>query len=234
MTRPHPRRPVWLLDLDNTLHDAGTHVFPRINQAMTDYVARRLSLPHDEASALRVHYWRRYGATLLGLIRHHDVDPHEFLREAHPFPDLHRLVARDHGLRQVLRRLPGRKIVVTNGPAAYAAGVLRALGVAPLVDDLIPIEAMRFAGRFMPKPSRTMMRKLVARLRVPAGRCVLVEDSVDNLRAARACRLRTVLVTGHGARTAGAPPAARAGRGRRIDVQVQSVGQLPRIVHRLP
>jgi len=234
MNRPSARRPVWLLDLDNTLHDAGTHVFPRINQAMTDYVARTLELSHDEASALRVHYWRRYGATLLGLVRHHGIDPHEFLREAHPFPDLHRLVARDHGLRQVLRRLPGRKIVVTNGPAAYAAGVLRALGIAPLVDDLIPIEAMRFAGRFMPKPSRAMMRKLIARLRVPAGRCVLVEDSADNLRAARACRVRTVLVTGHGARAPDTSRLRRAGRGRCIDVQVQSVGQLPRIVHRLP
>ncbi len=229
----HTRQPVWLLDLDNTLHDAGTHVFPRINRAMTDYVARTLALPHDEASALRVHYWRRYGATLLGMIRHHDVDPHEFLREAHPFPDLHLLVARDHGLRQALRRLPGRRIVVTNGPADYAAGVLRALGVAPLIDGLVSIEAMRFAGRFMPKPSRTMLRKLVARLRVPAARCVLVEDSADNLRAARACRLRTVLVTGHGDRPAGAAGLPRAGRGRRIDVQVQSVAQLPRIVHRL-
>lgn len=126
-------------------------MFPRINQAMTDYVARRLALPHDEASALRVHYWRRYGATLLGLIRHHDVDPHEFLREAHPFPDLHRLVARDHGLRRVLRRLPGRKIVVTNGPAAYAAGVLRAL-VAPLVDDLSRSRAMPSPAASCPSP----------------------------------------------------------------------------------
>jgi putative hydrolase of the HAD superfamily len=78
-----------------------------------------------------------------------------------------------------------------------------------------------------------MLRKLVARLRVPAARCVLVEDSADNLRAARACRLRTVLVTGHGDRAAGASGLPRAGRGRRIDVQVQSVAQLPRIVHRL-
>ena len=119
-----PPPPVWLLDLDNTLHDAGQHVFPRINTAMTDYVARRLDLAPAAASELRIDYWRRYGATLLGMIRHHAIDPHEFLRETLPFPDLHRLVARDHHLRDTLRRLPGRKVVVTNGPRDYASAVL--------------------------------------------------------------------------------------------------------------
>lgn len=225
--------PLWLLDLDNTLHDATPHVFPRINLAMTEYVARKLDLAHEEASALRVHYWRRYGATMLGMVRHHGVDVHEFLREAHPFPDLHRIIARDHGLRDALRRLPGRKVVVTNAPGAYARGVVRKLGIAPLLDGLVSVESMRFAGRYAPKPSRAMMRRLIARLRVGARRCVLVEDSSDNLASARACGLRTVLVTGLTYRTRGATRRPRAGPGRRIDVQVQSVAQLPRIVHRI-
>lgn len=230
---PRAARPVWLLDLDNTLHDAQPHVFPRINRAMTEYVASRLGLAEPEASALRLHYWQRYGATMLGLIRHHGVDAHEFLRETHPFPDLHRIVARDHGLRDALRRLPGRKIVVTNAPGAYANRVVRRLGIAPLLDGVIAIESMRAAGRFMPKPSRAMLARIVAKLRVPARRCVLVEDSAQNLSSARACGLRTVLVTGLA--RGGDPTArrARAGAGRRIDVQVQSASQLPRIVHRI-
>ncbi len=227
------RAPLWLLDLDNTLHDASPHVFPRINLAMTEFVARRLDIGHEEASALRVHYWKRYGATMLGMVRHHGVDVHEFLREAHPFPDLHQIIARDHGLRDTLRRLPGRKIVVTNAPGEYARGVVRRLGIAPLIDGLVAVESMQFAGRFAPKPSRSMMRRLIARLRVNARRCVLVEDSSDNLASARACGLRTVLVTGLTYRLRGATRRPRAGPGRHIDVQVQSVAQLPRIVHRI-
>lgn len=225
--------PVWLLDLDNTLHDAVPHVFPRINRAMTDYMARRLDLPEEEASALRVHYWRRYGATMLGLIRHHGVDAREFLRETHPFPDLDAIVARDHGLRDALRRLPGRKVVVTNAPAVYARGVLRRLGVAPMLDGVVAIESMRFAGRFHPKPSRPMLRRIVARLRVPARRCVLVEDSPQNLASARACGLRTVLVTGMAWRMREVDRPPHAGPGRRIDVRVHSAGHLPRILHRI-
>ena len=224
-------RPVWLLDLDNTLHDALASIMPRINRAMTDYVMRTLALDEAEASALRTAYWRRYGATLLGMVRHHDVDPHDFLRETHPFPDLHALVRRDVRLMNLLRRLPGRKIVVTNAPAAYAGGVIEALGIGPLLDGMIPIEDMRFAGRLMPKPSRPMMRKLLARLRLPARRCVLVEDTVENLRAARHCGVRTVWVSGFVRRGRLAGPPGRAGpRGRRgaVDVHVRTVVQLAR------
>jgi putative hydrolase of the HAD superfamily len=220
-------RPVWLLDLDNTLHDALPSIMPRINRAMTEYVMRRTGLDEAGASALRVQYWRRYGATLLGMVRHHAIDPNEFLRETHPFPDLHALVRRDVRLAHLLRRLPGRKIVVTNAPEDYARGVLAALGVAPLLDGMVSIEAMTFAGRWLPKPSRSMMHKLLARLRLPASRCVLVEDTVENLRAARHCGVRTVWVSGIAWRAR--PAWQRPRRGQRgIDVHVRTVVQLAR------
>ncbi len=225
--RPSSRR-VWLLDLDNTLHDATLHAFPRINAAMASYVAELLGLPGDEADALRTHYWRRYGATLLGLVRHHGVDPGHFLRETHRFDDMPRLVRRDGRLRAALARLPGRRIVLTNAPAAYAAAVLAALGVAPLIHEVVSIEAMRFAGRIQPKPSRPMLRRLVARLRTEPARCVLLDDTPANLHSARAVGIRTVLVTGLGGRAATGKLRCHAGRGRRICLQVQSVTELPR------
>lgn len=223
-----PSRRVWLLDLDNTLYDATRHAFPRINVAMARYVAEVLGLPDEEADALRNHYWRRYGATLLGLVRHHGVDPAHFLRETHRFDDLPLLVRRDGRLRAALARLPGRRVVLTNAPAAYAAAVLAALGVASLVDRVVPIEAMRFAGRIQPKPSRAMMRRLVASLRTEAANCVLLDDTPANLHSARAIGIHTVLVSGIGCRARGGPLRRLAGRGRRIDLQVQSVTRLPR------
>jgi len=223
-----PSHRVWLLDLDNTLHDATLHAFPRINAAMTGYVADLLGLPADEADALRDHYWHRYGATLLGLVRHHGVDPAHFLRETHRFDDMPRLVRRNDRLRAALARLPGRRIVLTNAPAAYAEAVLAALGIAPLIERVVSIESMRFAGRIQPKPSRAMLRRLVATLRTDAARCVLLDDTPANLHSARAVGIRTVLVTGVGHRKAVRPVPRRAGRGRRIGLQVQSVTQLRR------
>ena len=51
--------PVWIFDLDNTLHDANVHIFPHLNHSMTAYLQRYLGLDRDGANALRVQYWRR-------------------------------------------------------------------------------------------------------------------------------------------------------------------------------
>ncbi len=63
--------PVWLFDLDNTLHNAEAGIFYIINRAMTEYMAGRLKLSEEAASQLRQDYWHRYGATLAGLQIHH-------------------------------------------------------------------------------------------------------------------------------------------------------------------
>jgi len=228
-----PRRAaqrIWLLDLDDTLHDAQPSIMPRIDAAMTDYVARHLGLERAEASALRLSYWRRYGATLLGLVTHHQVDPHHYLRETHQFPDMHRLVRRSPALARSLGRLPGRRIIVTNGPWHYARSVVRALGIAGSIEAIVPIEAMRFAGRFQPKPSSPMMRRLAARLRTHPSRCVLVDDTVANLAGAHAAGVRTVLASALNQARKPVSRRARAGSSRRGELQVQSIGQLSRRV----
>ena len=75
------RAPVWLFDLDDTLHDASTASFPALHVAMGAYIETHLGLAGADASALRHRYWKRYGATLLGLVRHHAVDAAHFLEE---------------------------------------------------------------------------------------------------------------------------------------------------------
>lgn len=207
----------WLFDLDNTLHDARPHVFPHINRSMTQYIMRHLELDEPAAGALRQAYWHRYGATLLGLMRHHDVDPHHFLWHTHQFPELARMVVSEAGLRHSLKRLPGRKILFSNSPRRYAEAVLRVLGVAGLFDGVHAIEATRFR----PKPSIAGMQALLAGERLQPGRTVLVEDTLENLHAARRLGIRTVWIT----REARCPSW--------LDAKVASVLELPRVAHRL-
>ena len=73
----------WIFDLDNTLHNATAHIFPRINRAMTQYVQTHLNLSEEDANALRHTYWRRYGATILGLIRRSEEHTSEL--QSHSF-----------------------------------------------------------------------------------------------------------------------------------------------------
>lgn len=185
------RPPVWLLDLDNTLHDASAGVFPCINRQMTAYIAQRLALDDRAAYQLREHYWHRYGATLQGLVRHHGIDPHHFLHTTHPLSELGPLLRRTPGLGPMLRRLPGRKVLLSNSPRHYARHALQYLGIPCLIRGAYTLERLRF----IPKPALSAFRQVLRELRVAAADCILVEDSLDNLRAAKKLGMRTVWVS---------------------------------------
>jgi len=215
---PHARLSVaWLFDLDNTLHDADPHIFPHLNRSMTTYLENHLGLATDEANRLRMRYWRRYGATLLGLMRHHNVDPQHFLHETHSFPSLSRMVLRHPLLRPVLTRLPGRKLVFSNSPVHYSRAVLNLLRVADVFDGIFCIEQTRY----QPKPDRRGFLRLLHRHRLVARRCIMVEDNLANLRTAKRLGMQTVWVSG----TSKAPPY--------VDVAIRHVALLPRILGRL-
>ena len=207
----------WVFDLDNTLHDAGPHIFPHINRAMNEYLQRHLGLDEEQAGALRRHYWQRYGATLLGLMRHHDTDPRHFLETTHDFPDLKRMLRREPALRGMLARLPGRKLVFSNSPVHYSAAVLRLLRIAHLFDGVFSIEHTRYR----PKPDVAGFLRLLKTWRIRARRCIMVEDTLVNLKTAKRLGMKTVWVS----RAATAPPY--------VDIRVGSVLRLPRLLRRV-
>lgn len=182
---------VWLFDLDNTLHDAGPHIFPHINRAMTAYLMQHLALDESAADALRMTYWHRYGATLLGLVRHHRADPHHFLRETHTFPDLHRIVLGEPALAGLMRRLPGRKVVFSNAPREYVHAVVGILGLRHAFEAALGIEDLELH----PKPQMRAFQCVLKKVGVPAAHCILVEDTLCNLRAARRLGMKTVWVS---------------------------------------
>lgn len=188
------RNMAWIFDLDNTLHNATPHIFPHINRAMTAYLQQHLQLDEVAAGELRRHYWRRYGATLLGLMRHHDTDPGHFLWHTHQFPDLRRMVVREPLLRHTLRRLPGRKFVFSNAPVHYAKAVLDVLGIGNLFDAVFSIERVRFR----PKPDAYGFLRLCRTHHLRPRRCIMVEDSLENLRTAKRLGMKTVWVAGAG------------------------------------
>ncbi|KQV93368.1 pyrimidine 5'-nucleotidase [Rhizobacter sp. Root1221] len=189
MTRP---RPVWLFDLDNTLHDASFAAFGPTNQAMNDYIVQHVKVSPLEAAALRQHYWDRYGATLLGLVRHHGVRSAHFLEETHRLPGLEDRLRTNAHDRAALRRLPGRKYILTNAPRAYAMRVLNTLRLADCFDGILCIEDMHMFGHPRPKPDARMFRAVAARLKTRPSRCVLVEDTLQHQRSARGLGMRTV------------------------------------------
>jgi putative hydrolase of the HAD superfamily len=208
---------------------------------MTAYVETHLGLDTAEADRLRRHYWKRYGATLLGMIRHHQVDAADFLRETHDLKALRDMVRWERGLSRLLKRLPGRKILLTNAPTAYSTEVLRHIGLQRHFAHHIAIEDMHVHRQLRPKPSTLMLRRLLRKHRLAPHRCVLVEDTLVNLRHAKRVGVRTAWVTQY---LRMSDPSGKAGprigplpkmlkRPAYVDVKVKSVLQLPSHLRRL-
>jgi putative hydrolase of the HAD superfamily len=223
-------RTVWLFDLDNTLHDAGRHVFGELKASMHQYIQRELRVDADEALRLNLHYWQRYGATLLGLMRHHGVRADHFLHDTHRLPGLEQRVSGHRHDIEVLHRLPGRKFILTNAPRAYALRVLGALGIVALFDGVIAIEDMAMFGQLRPKPDARMLRRMAVKLRTAAPRCVLVEDTLVHQKAARSVGMGTVWMQRFARRGGHGAPAAvrRSMRPAYVDRTVTALRQLRR------
>jgi len=199
---------------------------PEINAAMTAYVQRELDLTRAEADALRRRYWLRYGATLLGLMRHHGVKAAHFLHDTHRLPGLEARVSGHRHDFAAIARLRGARLILTNSPRAYALRVLRALRIEHLFDAVLTIEDMAMFGHLRPKPDTRMLRALAARLRVHPRRCVLVEDTLAHQKAAHRVGYRTVWSLRYRRRGGAAP--ARAGRPPYVGRRLRALRELTR------
>lgn len=228
---PHPSRhtiwrapsndPVWLFDLDNTLHDSSRAIFKVIDQSMTQAVMGALHVDEETANTLRAKYWRRYGATVIGLVKHHGINAHEFLHLSHSF-DIPSLVHAETALPYKLNRLKGRKILLTNAPLHYARTVLKTLGILRQFESLWAIDHMALQGQMRPKPSLALMKQVMARVAAPASKIVLIEDTLKNLKSAKQLGMRTVYVYHPGTPFSN----LRSGRDSYVDLRINTLGDL--------
>ena len=207
---------MWIFDLDNTLHDARARIFPSMHEQINAYLRRNFGVDEAGANAMRQDFWRRYGTTLRGLMRHHGTDPRHFLAQTHVFPELAGMVVRENALKHALARLPGRKLVFSNAPRAYVEDVLRALRLARFFDAVYTIEDTGYRG----KPSLHGFHVLLRNHDLDPHRCVFIDDMLENLRAARRLGMSTVWIS-----------AARR-RVPYVDLCVASITELPRLAFR--
>ncbi|MEZ5778276.1 MAG: pyrimidine 5'-nucleotidase [Paracoccaceae bacterium] len=178
----------WVFDLDNTLYPPEARLFDQIEVRMTAWVMEALGVAREEADRLRAHYWQLYGTTLAGLMHEHDVDPAPYLTDVHDI-SLDAL-APDPALSAAIGRLPGRRIVYTNGSAPYAERVLAARGLS---DAFHAVYGVEHAG-FRPKPERAAFEAVFARDGLNPAAAAMFEDDARNLAAPHAMGMRTVHV----------------------------------------
>ena len=182
---------VFIFDLDDTLHNASAHIFPVMNRAMTQYIMHQLALDETQAHQLRQHYWRAYGATLKGLMRHHGVDAFHFLKQTHGEMDLPNMVIQVKRLKSLIKSLPGRKCVFTNAPREYALRVLDLMGINDYFELVFSVESTKFHA----KPSVRGFHMLLKALKAKPNDCIMLEDNLPALMTAKRLGMQTIWVS---------------------------------------
>jgi len=179
----------WIFDLDNTLHDAEKKIFPIINQKINNYISKVLNISPSEAECMRQKYWNEYGATLGGLIKHHGINPTEFLENTHTIIDFEGLISPMTDLVKVLSSINERKILYTNAPRNYTNIVIKICQIEDYFDGIFTIED----SNFLPKPSKESMKIFLNKFKIK--KAYFVDDVKENLETANQFGISTIWLT---------------------------------------
>lgn len=178
----------WVFDLDNTLYPAECALFDQVQQRMGEFISTTFALDAAAASEKRKYFFQKHGTTLRGLMVEHGIDPADFLDFVHDI-DLSAVSAMP-ALAAQLERLPGRKLVFTNGTVAHAERIMRKLGVHHHFEAVFDI----VASDYMPKPEIAPYRAMLKKHGVEPVGAVMVEDMARNLKPAAELGMTTIWV----------------------------------------
>ena len=177
-----------LLDLDGTVYPNGNGIWQAIANRMEQFMLLDVGLEEDEIPTLREEYYRKFGTTLGGLRKHHNIDELDYLRYVHDIP-INQYLKADPKLRSILSKLPQKKWIFTNSDKAHSKRVLTALNILDLFDGILDIETFNF----MNKPNPVVYKhalKLIGN--PPPNECIYIDDSVINLVPAKNMGIITV------------------------------------------
>ena len=184
---------VWVFDMDDTLYPREQGLMQLVQARINAYVVEAVGLDPVSARVLQRQFLDEHGTTLAGLMANYTIDPAHFLHDVHDVP-MDSLEPNPRLVEQLMR-LPGRRLVFTNGARDYADRVLDRLGVAGCFDGVFTIED----ADLTPKPAPSTFRHFIERYGFDPHRAAFFEDTPRNLEPAKALGMTTVLIgDGHG------------------------------------
>tara|TARA_B100000035_G_scaffold21242_1_gene16821 strand:+ start:543 stop:1211 length:669 start_codon:yes stop_codon:yes gene_type:complete len=176
----------WIFDLDNTIYDPKSKIFDQIDLRMKKFISSRLNISQEKAFKIQKKFYKEYGTTLSGLMKHYQIQPKEFLKFVHDV-DLSKL-KKCSTLFNEIKQLPGRKIIYTNGDQDYAKKVLNSLGIESLFEYILDITK----SKYIPKPSIEPLITYLKKNKIKTQTCVYFEDLEKNLENAHKYGITTV------------------------------------------
>jgi len=178
----------WIFDLDNTLYPHNVNLWQQVDERIRDYIADFLKVTHEEAFRLQKDYYKRYGTSMRGMMTEHGMRPDDFLDFVHQID--HSPLEPNPALGDTIEKLPGRKVILTNGTRRHADAVLARLGIERHFQDVFDI----IAAELEPKPSPQTYDRFLEALKIEAATAAMFEDLARNLAVPHALGMTTVLV----------------------------------------
>jgi len=184
----------WVFDLDNTLYPHDLNLWQQIDDKIKEFISNFLKIPKDEAFRVQKDYYKRYGTSMRGLMAEHGMSPDDFLEHVHAID--HSPLLPNPELGAAIERLPGRKLILTNGTRKHAEAVMRRLEIDHCFEDVFDIAA----ADLDPKPLPQVYDRFLHKHGVEPRRAAMFEDLARNLEVPHTLGMTTVLVV---------PPATR-------------------------
>jgi len=184
----------WVFDLDNTLYPHDLNLWQQIDDRIRSFVSDFLKVTKEEAFRVQKDYYKRYGTTMRGLMTENALKHEEYLEYVHEID--HSVLEANPPLGAMLEKLPGRKLILTNGTRKHAEAVMKRLDIDRHFEDVFDIAA----ADLDPKPHPQVYDRFLHKHGVDPQKAAMFEDLARNLSVPHALGMTTVLVV---------PPATR-------------------------
>jgi putative hydrolase of the HAD superfamily len=192
--RPFADIDTWVFDLDNTLYPHHVNLWQQVDARIGEFVSAWLKISAAEARVIQKDYYRRYGTTMRGMMTEHGVHADDYLAYVHKID--HSPLQPNPAMGAAIAKLPGRKLILTNGSTGHVDKVLERLGIAEHFDAVFDI----IAAELEPKPAPQTYRKFLALHQVKPLKSAMFEDLARNLVVPHQLGMTTVLVVPDGSK----------------------------------
>jgi putative hydrolase of the HAD superfamily len=184
----------WVFDLDNTLYPHHVNLWQQVDVRINEFVADWLKISTGEARVIQKEYYKRYGTTMRGMMTEHGVRADDYLAYVHKID--HSPLEPNPAMGAAISKLPGRKLILTNGSVDHVDAVLQRLGLVGHFDGVFDI----IAADLEPKPAPQTYQKFLRDHAVDPARAAMFEDLARNLVVPHQLGMTTVLVVPDGSR----------------------------------
>jgi putative hydrolase of the HAD superfamily len=176
---------IW--DLDNTLYSPETGIFSEIKLRSLE-ILRRLT---DDCDKKEKEYISEYGSVYYGLVNEHPDIMEDIIGEIFDIQVDKYISTNNELIKNRFSELHTSNILFTHAPMEFAKNTLNVLGISEFFNDI-------FDGRrlnFLKKSDEVAQNKLLNELKINSKECVMIEDTLSNLKASKIVGMTTILIT---------------------------------------